>query len=100
MFSQNCCTAVLFIVRLDVDTKISEDLDMSFLSCRAEEKLPALLYLLNRVIDAGDQQTIIFCATKHHVELLREILEKSRFNVSYLYSSLDPDARKINIARC
>ncbi len=87
-------------VRLDVDTKISDKLEMAFLSCRSEEKFPILLYLLRNVLKTGEgEQTIIFCATKHHVEYLKDILEAAGFIVSYLYSSLDPTARKVNIAR-
>ena len=55
-----------------------------------------LLYLLRYVLN---EQTIVFCATKHHVEYLKDILDHVGFSVSYIYSSLDPVARKINISR-
>uniref|UniRef100_A0A915ING3 RNA helicase n=1 Tax=Romanomermis culicivorax TaxID=13658 RepID=A0A915ING3_ROMCU len=116
------------LVRLDVDSKISEKLKplaqenllkiveflsvcklalkiknfdnklhMSFLFCRFEDKIPALVYFLRHVIDTDCEQSLIFCATKHHVEYLAEILSRLSFSCTFLYSSLDPAARKINI---
>ena len=60
------------LVRLDVDSKLSDQLKLSFLSVRAEDKPSALLYLLHGVIPSSEQ-TVIFTATKHHVEYLREV---------------------------
>ena len=40
-----------------------------------------------------------FVATKHHVELLRMILERYNFDPTYIYSSLDPFARRDMIRR-
>ena len=37
---------------------------------------------------------VIFVASKHHVELLRMILLRFNFDPCYIYSSLDPFARK------
>jgi ATP-dependent RNA helicase DDX54/DBP10 len=45
----------------------------------------------------AENATIIFTATKHHVEYITSLLRASGFAVSYLYSSLDQTARKINI---
>lgn len=41
--------------------------------------------------------TIIFAATKHHVEYLALLLRKSGFAVSHVYGSLDQIARKIQV---
>lgn len=106
------------LVRLDVDSKLSEQLKLSFLSVRAEDKQTALLYLLQSVIPSTEQ-TVIFTATKHHVEYLKEVslivcplyhfifllpsltqlLELSGVSCTYIYSSLDQTARKINVAK-
>ncbi|KAJ1959453.1 ATP-dependent RNA helicase dbp10, partial [Dispira parvispora] len=150
------------LVRLDVDTKISSDLEMAFFQVKPLEKEGALLYLLRNVIQlptmtseervlearrvallreqtkvaresrrrnkkgkgkpgsredsndqdddlddqeleeanpanhvGTDQQTIIFVATKHHVEYLSQLLIEAGFKVSYIYGSLDQTARKI-----
>ena len=45
----------------------------------------------------ADNATIVFTATKHHVEYITSLLKAAGFAVSYLYSSLDQTARKINI---
>ncbi|KAI8640346.1 P-loop containing nucleoside triphosphate hydrolase protein [Parasitella parasitica] len=116
------------LVRLDVDTKISRDLEMAFFSVKDNEKEGALLYLLKNVIKlpkhtqnedqtdikkykkrkAGqkeksgteaDHQTILFAATKHHVEYLATLLEIAGYQVSYVYGSLDQTARSIQINR-
>lgn len=51
------------VIRLDTETKISENLKMHFFSSRPEEKLAILLYLLQYLIDSN-QQTVIFVATR------------------------------------
>lgn len=69
---------------------------MSFIFSRSDDKLAVLFYLLRHVIETG-QQTIIFAATKHHIEYLKELLTRANFECSYLYSSLDSVARKQQI---
>lgn len=86
------------LIRLDVETKLSEQLKQSFFRCREEDKLAILLYILKHVIDL-DQQTVVFAATKHHVEYLHMILTYAGIDSTYIYSSLDPSARKINVAK-
>ncbi|KAL8705076.1 MAG: hypothetical protein Q9201_001802 [Fulgogasparrea decipioides] len=41
--------------------------------------------------------TIIFAATKHHVEYLAALLRKSGFAVSHVYGSLDQTARRLQV---
>ena len=60
------------LVRLDVDSKLSEQLKVFFLSVRKEDKACALLYLLKSVVPATEQ-TVVFVPTKHHVEYLKEV---------------------------
>ncbi|XP_067665938.1 ATP-dependent RNA helicase DDX54-like isoform X2 [Haliotis asinina] len=86
------------LIRLDVDSKLSENLKLSFLACRAVDKLPLLIYLLQSVIKAKEQ-TVIFAATKHHVEYLNMVLSKAGIPSSYIYSSLDQTYRKISVAK-
>ncbi|OBZ81260.1 ATP-dependent RNA helicase dbp10, partial [Choanephora cucurbitarum] len=118
------------LVRLDVDTKISRDLEMAFFSVKDNEKEGALLYLLKNIIKLpktthneepgdnkkfkkthkkknkeeksgteADHQTIVFAATKHHVEYLANVLDIAGYQVSYVYGSLDQTARNIQINR-
>ncbi|KAJ9663752.1 ATP-dependent RNA helicase dbp10 [Coniosporium apollinis] len=41
--------------------------------------------------------TIVFAATKHHVEYLASLLRSSGYAVSYVYGSLDQTARKMQV---
>uniref|UniRef100_A0A8C4QEB3 ATP-dependent RNA helicase DDX54 n=1 Tax=Eptatretus burgeri TaxID=7764 RepID=A0A8C4QEB3_EPTBU len=86
------------LIRLDVDSKLSEHLRLFFLHCRADDKAAVLLWLL-RVVVRPHEQTVIFTATKHHVEYLRELVERAGIPCSYIYSTLDQTARKINIGK-
>ncbi|KAF7361862.1 ATP-dependent RNA helicase DBP10 [Mycena venus] len=110
------------LVRLDAESKISSDLKMAFFSVKQAEKDACLLSLLRDVIkvpfgqaaasegDAnGEQsrkgktkrseqrtaphQTLIFVATKHHVEYLLNLLTTANYAVSHIYGSLDQTAR-------
>ncbi|KAF8210309.1 P-loop containing nucleoside triphosphate hydrolase protein [Mycena galopus ATCC 62051] len=110
------------LVRLDAESKISSDLKMAFFSVKQAEKDACLLALLRDVIKvpfgqaaasegdgSGDQprkgktkrleqrtaphQTLIFVATKHHVEYLLNLLTTADYSVSHIYGSLDQTAR-------
>jgi ATP-dependent RNA helicase DDX54/DBP10 len=134
------------LVRLDADTKISPDLQMSFFSVKPDEKEAALICLLRDVIkvpygleganswrdaDLSDgeggseddwkhkrgkdrkrkrpaknpdatvelapHQTIIFAATKHHVEYLSMILGSAGYACSTIYGSMDQLARRSHL---
>ncbi|KAJ7680356.1 P-loop containing nucleoside triphosphate hydrolase protein [Mycena polygramma] len=110
------------LVRLDAESKISSDLKMAFFSVKQAEKDACLLALLRDVIKvpfgetpptAGDangeqprkgkmkhseqrtapHQTLVFVATKHHVEYLLNLLTTANYAVSHIYGSLDQTAR-------
>lgn len=111
------------LVRLDVESKLSPDLSLTCLHIKSEQKDAALLLLLNRITaipgrkDEGTgkrvserspnsassssssvgaaQLTVIFVATKHHVEYLQELLGSTyNFPCTYIYGALDQTARK------
>jgi ATP-dependent RNA helicase DDX54/DBP10 len=86
------------LIRLDVDTKISKQLKMYFFAVKSADKQGALLFLLRNSI-SEDQQTVIFVSTKYHVEFIHELLVANGFTSTYIYGSLDPAARKVNLAR-
>ncbi|XP_006608941.1 ATP-dependent RNA helicase DDX54 [Apis dorsata] len=86
------------LLRLDVENKIPEQLTLSFIISRPEQKLAILLCLLKNVIK-NNTQTVIFAATMHHVEYIHQILEKAGISNTYIYSNLDASARKINAAK-
>ena len=106
------------LVRLDAETKISSDLKMAFFSVKQAEKDACLLGLLRDVIKVpfgsahverdtdkkkktklsherftSPHQTLIFAATKHHVEYLLNLLTIAGYAVSHIYGSLDQTAR-------
>nr|CAD7258899.1 unnamed protein product [Timema shepardi] len=86
------------LLRLDVESKLPDQLKLAFLCCRSEEKTAALLCLLKHVVKPK-AQTVVFAATKHHVEYLHLILDRVGISNTYIYSNLDPSARKINAAK-
>jgi len=86
------------LIRLDVESKVPETLKMAFFYVRGDMKDACLLYLLKEMIGL-DQQTVIFTATRHHVEYLQTLLELANITATYIYSNLDPAARKINVAK-
>merc|ERR1740128_113102 len=86
------------LVRLDVESKVPETLRLAFLQCRAEAKDATLLHLLKTVIQPGEQ-TIVFAATRYHVEYLQVLLALAEVRATYIYSQLDSAARKINAAK-
>ncbi|KAK7603245.1 hypothetical protein V9T40_003244 [Parthenolecanium corni] len=86
------------LIRLDLESKIPDTLELEFFHCRPEEREAGLLCLLKHVIEP-DRMTIVFAATKHHVEFLHFMLTQSGIDNTYIYSDLDPAARKINAAK-
>jgi ATP-dependent RNA helicase DDX54/DBP10 len=108
------------LVRLDAEGKISTDLKMAFFSVKQAEKDACLLYLLRDVIGvptgsnqpevpegkgkkkaisqyAAPHQTLVFVATKHHVEYLTVLLTTAGYSVSQIYGTLDQTARSIQM---
>ncbi|KAK2819181.1 hypothetical protein Q5P01_024742 [Channa striata] len=86
------------LIRLDVDSKLSDQIKLSFFHLRVDDKPAMLLYLLRNVVKP-QEQTVVFAATKHHVEYLKELLSSEGLECAYIYSSLDQTARKINIGK-
>lgn len=79
------------IAQVDKDLQINEQLEMRFIYVRSEDKIPALLKLLKYCENLG--RTIIFTATKHHVEFFRVFLAANDINTSAMYGSMDMTAR-------
>ncbi|SGZ26988.1 BQ5605_C025g10017 [Microbotryum silenes-dioicae] len=152
------------LIRLDVDSKISKDLQMAYLSVKGSEKEAVLLGVLREVIavplmtdaqravkddyiededddtergrpawkgkgtggahahdrgkkrkrgedaevsntdgtaviDPAARQTLVFVATKHHVEYITLLLTEAGYAVSPIYGSMDQTARRLSLAR-
>lgn len=86
------------LVRLDVESQLSDMLKTVYLSCRTDDKVAILLHLLKHIV-MPSELTLIFVATRHHAEYLKEILEKAGVPCTHVYSSLDQAARKINVSK-
>ncbi|KAM7518745.1 hypothetical protein LguiB_017707 [Lonicera macranthoides] len=86
------------LVRLDLETKISPDLKLTFFTLRQEEKHAALLYLVRDHI-RSNEQTLIFVSTKYHVEFLNHLFKEEGIEASVCYGDMDQDARKIHTSR-
>jgi ATP-dependent RNA helicase DDX54/DBP10 len=71
---------------------------MQFFSARREDKVPLLVHILKNVV-GQDKLTVVFVATKHHVEFLADYLTLENIPCTYSYGSLDQTARKINVAK-
>lgn len=115
------------LVRLDAETKVSPDLESAFFSVKGAEKEGSLLHILHEVIKMPtgapepaqrdlqkgsnkrkrgpepsrakptEHSTIVFTATKHHVEYLATVLRESGFAVSHVYGSLDQTMRRMQV---
>ncbi|XP_019157630.1 PREDICTED: putative DEAD-box ATP-dependent RNA helicase 29 isoform X1 [Ipomoea nil] len=86
------------LVRLDLETKISPDLKLTFFTLRQEEKHAAILYLIRELI-RSDEQTLIFVATQYHLEFLSILLRDEGIESSVCYGKMDQDARNIHISK-
>jgi len=93
------------MVRLDQEATVSEDLRISFITCRSLEKDAVLLQILHAIQEDTEQHTgtrtgltLIFCATRHHVEYLATLLQASGQKVSMIYGTMDHEARNANLA--
>ncbi|KAA8909572.1 P-loop containing nucleoside triphosphate hydrolase protein [Sphaerosporella brunnea] len=49
--------------------------------------------------EASSHSTIVFAATKHHVEYLANLIRRAGYPVSYVYGALDQVARRQQVAR-
>ena len=89
------------LVRLDTETKVSDQLRMAFFTMCKMEKPAALLYIMStgKMIDTATQQTIIFAAMRYHVEFLHELLKTANVASVPVHGSMDMTARKINMAK-
>lgn len=76
------------LIQLDTERRISPDLALAFFTVRKEEKLGALLHLLRDMV-AADQLTILFAATRHHVEYLHALCARENIPSACVYGSMD-----------
>eukprot|EP00439_Symbiodinium_sp_Y106_P079722 s497_g18.t1 len=85
-------------VRLDAETSLSEQLSLWYLFVRQDEKLAAAVAVLRR-FHKEQKTTIMFVATKHHVEFFNELLQQLGLSVAVVYGQMDQTARQEQVAR-
>ena len=66
------------MVQVDKDSKLSDQLKLQFYVVRSVDKDAALFYILREQVQQN-QQTIVFGATRYHVEYLNELCQKAGF---------------------
>lgn len=84
------------LIRLETDSKLSDELRLAFFAVRSNEKISALLYLVRRIIPS-DQQTIIFTATRHHSEFIHHLLDRVGVKSTLVYGTMDQESRSNNL---
>lgn len=85
------------LIRLDTEGKINDNLKTIFLGCRNEDKLAVLIHILREIVKPKEQ-TVVFLPTRHHIEYLKEVFDSLSIPSTYLYSTLDAEARKMNVS--
>lgn len=93
------------VVRLDQEASVSEELRIAFITCRSLDKDAALLHVLHHIKEDQEEHadsrtglSLIFAATRHHVEYVTTLLIAAGFDAVMIYGTLDQEARKINLA--
>lgn len=84
------------MLQLDKDSKLSDDLKLNFFTIKSHEKIASLIYIMQELILQKDEnaQTIIFAATRYHVEYLYEVLNAADFKITYIYGAMDQPTRE------
>ncbi|EED95502.1 predicted protein, partial [Thalassiosira pseudonana CCMP1335] len=87
------------VVRLDNEVQVSEELRIGFVTCRSDEKDAVLLHLVRDHVGKHSKRglTLIFAATRHHVEYLTLLLETSGLSATQIYGNMDNTARQQNL---
>lgn len=84
------------MVQVDRDSKLSDELKCHFFVVRTGEKMACLLYIMQELIEFVNkrQQTIIFAATRYHVEYIYEITRLAGFHATFIYGNMDQRTRE------
>ncbi|SJK86183.1 DDX54, DBP10, ATP-dependent RNA helicase DDX54/DBP10 [Babesia microti strain RI] len=84
-----------FLANLDKDHQLSDDLRVDFLYVPSDFKIPALYKIANKL---KEKSTIVFVATRHHVEFFKLLFDLSHLKASYVYGSMDMSLRMQQMA--
>jgi len=70
---------------------------MAFVTCQTSERLAVFMYIMRELIPST-QQTIVFAATRHHVEFLTVLLRHAHFDAVCVYGQMDQEARTMSMS--
>jgi len=85
------------LVRLDVETTLSDNLSLQYVHTRQEERIGCALFLA-RTFMGKDKSGIFFVATRHHVEFFATLFKQAGLkNVFLVYGNMDQTARETEI---
>ena len=89
------------MIQVDKDSKLSDQLKCHFMVVKTHEKMASLLYVMQEIIEQKhpQDQTIIFAATRHHVEYLFEITKLAGFRSTYIYGAMDQYTREERLSK-
>jgi ATP-dependent RNA helicase DDX54/DBP10 len=89
------------MLQVDKESKLSDDLKLHFFMVRTGEKPAALLYVMRELIECPQttpekpqQQTIIFGATRYHVEYMHELATHAGFKCTFIFGAMDQRTRE------
>ena len=86
------------MIKLNHEYSLSDQLKLLFFVWRSADKPSVLLYLLREII-GEDETTIIFAATKYHVEFLQELFKTAGIEASYVYGTMDHEQRELAVSQ-
>ena len=79
------------MIQVDKESKLSDDLKLHFFIVRSGEKAASLLYIMRELIEFNNpkHQTIIFGATRYHVEYIHELSIYAGFKSTFIFGAMD-----------
>jgi len=83
-------------VRLDVEITLSEQLSLWKVLVTKEQKISALLYVLGQVAKPKTS-TIVFFATRHHIEFFNLLLKEFGIACAVVYGNMEQEQRSREI---
>ena len=80
-------------MKLDSEYSIAETMSLHFFITKTHQKLSTLLYILKKIVKENEK-TIVFAATRYHVDLIQEALKHFEIESVGIYGKLDQLTRK------